>query len=249
MALSDEPRFVDGVWGPHFAALTPDQWLIDGGQSAFGAAIDHLLAAASGFRRRLARARGRMRWRRSRRTSSRAQAVLSHAALIAEGLHVLPDFIGNRSPLADPAARGAVVGHGPARRRSEPAGAPCRRPLRPRLWRSRHRPQARAGGYDFETIVVSGGAARSALVRQIIADACGKTVEAPETPEPVLLGSAMIGAVAAGTQTLVSAMSSMSSDRAEMRAGGRRGRGVPCAKAPRLRDPAAGRARDSRRRR
>ena len=65
-------------------------------------------------------------------------------------------------------------------------------------------------GYDFDTIVVSGGAARSALVRQIIADACGKTVAAPETPEPVLLGSAMIGAVAAGRETMASAMASMS---------------------------------------
>ena len=49
MALSDEPRFVEGVWGPHFAALTPDQWLIDGGQSAFGAAIDHLLRLHPAF--------------------------------------------------------------------------------------------------------------------------------------------------------------------------------------------------------
>ena len=65
-------------------------------------------------------------------------------------------------------------------------------------------------GYEFDSIIVSGGAARSALVRQIIADVCGKTVELPETPEPVLLGSAMVGAVAAGTQTMASAMSSMS---------------------------------------
>ncbi len=49
MALSDQPRFVEGVWGPHFAVLTPDQWLIDGGQSAFGAAIDHLLRLHPAF--------------------------------------------------------------------------------------------------------------------------------------------------------------------------------------------------------
>ena len=48
------------------------------------------------------------------------------------------------------------------------------------------------------------------MIRQVIADVCGKTVVLPETPEPVLLGSAMVGAVAAGTQTMASAMSSMS---------------------------------------
>jgi HAD superfamily hydrolase (TIGR01509 family) len=47
-------------------------------------------------------------------------------------------------------------------------------------------------------------------VRQIVADACGVPVASPETPEPVLLGSAMIGAVASGLKTLTSAMASMS---------------------------------------
>ena len=83
---------------------------------------------------------------------------------------------------------------------------------------------------------------RSPLVRQIIADVCGKTVEAPETAEPVLLGSAMIGAVAAGTQTLASAMGSMSTIARRGRPRGRGDRGVPRPKASRARDPAPGRA-------
>src|SRR5262249_53290682 len=56
MALSDELRFVDGVWGPHFGAITPDQWLLDGGQSAFGGAIDHLLRLHPAFAELKARA-------------------------------------------------------------------------------------------------------------------------------------------------------------------------------------------------
>jgi D-ribulokinase len=47
-------------------------------------------------------------------------------------------------------------------------------------------------------------------VRQIIADATGKRVGVPETSEPVLLGAAMLGAVAAGKQDMESAMSAMS---------------------------------------
>jgi D-ribulokinase len=47
-------------------------------------------------------------------------------------------------------------------------------------------------------VVVSGGAGRSALVRQFLADACGLPVSTCASPEPVLLGAAMTAAVAAG---------------------------------------------------
>ena len=209
MALSDEPRFVDGVWGPHYAALTPDQWLIDGGQSTFGAAIDHLLRLHPAFGELSARAGPHALAALEKDIVERAGG-LSRAALIAEGLHVLPDFIGSRSPSADPSARGGIVGmdlrEDAASLQELHVAGLCGlaygvAEIVRRLERA---------GYDFETIVVSGGASRSALVRQIMADVCGKTVEAPETPEPVLLGSAMIGAVAAERQTLVSAMSTMS---------------------------------------
>jgi len=209
MALSDEPRYVDGVWGPHFAALTPDQWLIDGGQSAFGAAIDHLLRLHPAFVKLRARAGPRALAALEKDIVARAGG-LSAAALIAEGLDVLPDFIGSRSPVADPGARGGVMGmdlreDAASLQELHVAGlcglAYGLSDIVGKLERA---------GYEFDAIVVSGGAARSPLVRQIIADVCSKTVEAPETPEPVLLGSAMIGAVAAGRQTLVSAMASMS---------------------------------------
>jgi D-ribulokinase len=47
-------------------------------------------------------------------------------------------------------------------------------------------------------IVMGGGAGRSPLVRQIMADTTGLTVALPQTQEPVLLGAAMLGAVASG---------------------------------------------------
>ena len=55
--------------------------------------------------------------------------------------------------------------------------------------------QARTGTHVKE-IVISGGAGRSALVRQVLADTTGLTVSAPRAEEPVLLGSAILGAVA-----------------------------------------------------
>jgi D-ribulokinase len=209
MALADEPRFVDGIWGPHFGALTPNQWLIDGGQSAFGGAIDHLLRLHPAFAELSARAGPHALHALEKEIVARAGG-LSQAALIAEGLHVLPDFIGSRSLSADAGVRGGVMGmdlreDAASLQEFYVAGlcglvyglADIVRKLE-------------ASGYEFDWIVVSGGAARSALIRQIIADVCGKAVVLPETPEPVLLGSAMVGAVAAGAQTMASAMSSMS---------------------------------------
>ena len=103
MALSREPRFVPGVWGPYFGAVAPGLWLNEGGQSATGALLDHLLDWT---------AEGRALGRRAhdvvldRIKELRAQ----EGAAFAHDLHVLPDFHGNRSPLADPRARGVISG-------------------------------------------------------------------------------------------------------------------------------------------
>lgn len=34
--ISEQPRFVPGVWGPYLSAMVPDLWLNEGGQSATG---------------------------------------------------------------------------------------------------------------------------------------------------------------------------------------------------------------------
>ncbi|MCH7526597.1 MAG: FGGY family pentulose kinase [Planctomycetes bacterium] len=48
MAVSRTPRFVNGVWGPYFAAMIPGMWLTEGGQSATGALIDHVCTMKRG---------------------------------------------------------------------------------------------------------------------------------------------------------------------------------------------------------
>jgi D-ribulokinase len=203
MAISDEPRFIDAVWGPHLSGLTPGQWLMDGGMSAFGAAIDRLM--------RMHPAREKVSsFEALERAIAASAGGLSQAAMLADTLHVLPSFIGERAPVADAAARGGVVG---LDLREDMASleelyvaglcgvAYCIADIVDAY---------RRAGYIFEAIVASGGAARSRLVRQIVADVTAMPVASPETPEPVLLGSAMIGAVASGRETLRSAMASMS---------------------------------------
>ncbi len=204
IAVSDEPRFIDAVWGPHLSALTPGHWLMDGGQSAFGAAIDRIMRTHPGFdpspggyealeRRIVAGAGG-----------------FSLAALLAEAVHVLPSLNGERAPVADSSARGGVIGLDLS---ADSAGLEA-------LYVAALCGLAcnladivdayRRAGYAFDLMVASGGAAQSRLVRQIVADVCGLEVALPVTPEPVLLGSAMIAAAASGSTTVASAMTSMS---------------------------------------
>jgi hypothetical protein len=60
-------------------------------------------------------------------------------------------------------------------------------------------------------IVISGGAGQLPLVRQLLADATGVAVAASRSAEPVLLGAAILGAVAAGGYpNLATAMPAMS---------------------------------------
>ncbi len=201
MVMSETPRFVPAVWGPYLSVLTPDYWVSEAGQSAFGAAIDRLLRLFPGPAVDFPTFEGRL---------VRGAGSHSAAALIARDVHVLPDFLGNRSPFADPDARAGIIGldldEDDAARDAVYLAGLCG--LAQNLAQVLRRLES--GGFALDMLIASGGAAHSALVRQIVADATGRPVAAAETPEPVLLGAAMLGAVAAGRYTMRGAMTAMS---------------------------------------
>jgi len=92
MATTVEPCFVPGVWGPYFSGMVPGFWLNEGGQSAAGAAIDHLLKShpAHAEVQAAAKADGLdVIEYLERRILSRAGNA-GAAALLARNVHVLP---------------------------------------------------------------------------------------------------------------------------------------------------------------
>jgi D-ribulokinase len=199
MASTREPRFVPGIWGPYYSGMVPGLWLNEGGQSAAGAAIDHLVASHPAHAALAAAAKGcgdQVLELLERRALARAPDP-SEAALIARNLHVLPDFLGNRSPRADPEARAVIAGldldaDAESLERIYVAGL-CG--LAYGLADVIDALQAHA--VPCGMLVISGGASHSRLVRQIMADTTGLPVAPAQTSEPVLLGAAMLGAVAA----------------------------------------------------
>lgn len=213
MATTTRPCYVPGVWGPYYSGMVPELWLNEGGQSAAGAAIDHLIRSHPACAEAKASADGAglgILEFLEKRIVSRAGGI-GAAALLARDIHVLPEFLGNRSPYADPDSRAVIAGL------DLDAGIDSME----RLFVAGLCGLAygladvvdafRSNGVDSRVMVISGGAARSPLVRQIMADTTGLTVALPETQEPVLLGAAMLGAVAGGAyRSIADAMARMS---------------------------------------
>ena len=213
MATTVEPYFVPGVWGPYHSGMVPGFWLNEGGQSAAGAAIDHLIRSHSAYAEAKASAHDaglEIPMFLEKRIVSRMGDV-GTAALLARDVHVLPEFLGNRSPYADPESRAVIAGLDldtdmAAMERLFVAG------LCGLAYGLADVVDAlRSHGVYSSMMVMSGGAARSPLVRQIMADTTGLTVALPRTQEPVLLGAALLGAVAGGAfGSIRDAMASMS---------------------------------------
>jgi D-ribulokinase len=213
MATTDTPRFVPGVWGPYFSAMLPGLWLNEGGQSAAGAGIDYLMQSHAAYGEAVTAAKtvglGLLDFLEQRAVAR--FKTIGAAALLAGDVHVLPEFLGNRSPHADPFARAVVAGLDldsgvESLERLFVAGL-CG--LAYGL--AEVVDVMRAHEIPCRMMVMSGGASRSALVRQIMADTTGLVVALPTCAEPVLLGAAMLGAVASRVfSSLRHAMNGMS---------------------------------------
>ena len=216
MAVSPVPRFVPGIWGPYYGAMLTGLWLNEGGQSATGALIDHVVTTHAAYPGLRAEAQDagetiyqRLNARIERMATERGLSDLP--AALSRGLHVLPDFHGNRSPRADASLRGMISGlaleTGP-----DELALLYLATVQAIAYGTRHIIAAlNQGGYRIDTIIATGGGAKNPLFLREHADATGCRIILPRENEAVLLGSAMLGAVAGGVFTdLGAAMAAMS---------------------------------------
>ena len=218
MTTTQAPVFVPGVWGPYYQAMMPGLWLNEGGQSAAGAAIDQLLAyhPFAAQAQGLAEAQPLPVWLAGQ--AAARVAGLSDAVTLAGGLHVVPEFLGNRAPFADPQARAIIAGLDMARDLDSLIALYVAGLTGIAYGLRQILAAQEAAGARVRRIVISGGAGQSDLVRQLLADGTGLPVLASEAAEPVLLGAAILGAVAAGAHPdMPAAMAAMSRPGAEYR--------------------------------
>lgn len=190
MAMSDRSIGINGIWGPHLGTILEGFWQLEGGQSASGALLDHIVQWHG--------AGGEPTPERHAAIVARIMELREAEGIaLADRLHVLPDFHGNRSPLADPNALGVISGL----TLDSDFDSLCRL-----YWRScvgialgiRHILESmQRGGYAIDTMHIIGGHTKNPLLMELYPDVTGCRVAEPQTPHATLLGMAMIAANAA----------------------------------------------------
>ncbi|KAK2159831.1 hypothetical protein LSH36_145g04069 [Paralvinella palmiformis] len=200
--ISDRQMFVPGVWGPYCSVLLPNLWAHEGGQSAAGKLIDHIIEghpASSWLKEDAAKRRVHI--------FDILQEVLEFMAKkkgvgaiaeLTQDIHVWPDYHGNRSPLADPSLRGMVSGLTLAKD-AENLALLYLATVQALAYSTRHiLATMTAAGHNIRVLSACGGLSKCHIYIQTHSDVTGLPVLLPKTNESVLLGSAILGASASG---------------------------------------------------
>ena len=200
MVVSPDPVMVPGVWGPYYGAMLPGYWLNEGGQSAAGALLDWTLRQSDAWP---------LLESTAQQENRNVYAVLNDWLADLErreqwptrDLHVLGDHHGNRSPRANPHARGVVVGLTLEQGRDALARLYLAT-LQALAYGTRHIIDSmNTAGHKIERLVMCGGGTKNPYWLREHADATGCTIHLVSEEDAVTLGAALMGAVACGAFT------------------------------------------------
>lgn len=201
MAISRSKLFIPGVWGPFWSAMVPEYWLTEGGQSATGALLDHIIEnhVASPHLANRAASQGISLFQLLNKIleSMMHDKGSPFLAALTDDIHVLPDFHGNRSPIADPKAKGIVCGLTLDTSEKQLALLYLAT-VQGIAYGTRHIVEhCNAHEHKIDTLLACGGLAKNPIFIQEHADIIGYPIILPRESESVLLGAAILGAVAA----------------------------------------------------
>ncbi|MBP0438981.1 FGGY-family carbohydrate kinase [Tianweitania sediminis] len=191
MTLSPDPIAIPGGWGPYPGVTLPQSWVTEGGQSATGGLLDHVIRAHGAGGEPTSAMHSRICTRINELHAAEGEAF-------ARRLHVLPDFHGNRTPFADPHALGVISGLSLDASFDGLCRIYWRAAVAIALGTRQILDSLRAAGAAVETLHVAGGHARNPLLPELYADVTGREVIVHHDGDAMLAGSAMCAAAAAG---------------------------------------------------
>ncbi|KAL0383234.1 UNVERIFIED_CONTAM: FGGY carbohydrate kinase domain-containing protein [Sesamum calycinum] len=200
MAISKNKLFIPGVWGPFWSAMVPQYWLTEGGQSATGAVLDYVIenhvASPLLANRAASRSISIFELLNEILETLKQEVGSPFLAALTRDIHILPDFHGNRSPIADPISKGIICGLTLDTSEKQLALLYLAT-LQGIAYGTRHIIEhCNAHGHKIDTLLACGGLSKNSLFIQEQADITGYPIVLPRENESVLLGAAILGAVA-----------------------------------------------------
>lgn len=199
---SREGVFVPGVWGPYKDPVFPGWWMNEGGQSSTGQLIDFVITTHPAYGELQERAAAQQKnihqvLRETMDEIRDAEGAESWTEALKE-MHFYPDLHGNRSPIADPRMRGALVGL-TLDRSLQDLARKYALTLEAIALQTRHILDALNGaGHAVSAIYMSGSQAQNAALMRLFADACAVPVALPAAhAAAVVLGAAVLARFAA----------------------------------------------------
>lgn len=188
LALSEEPIFSPGIWGPYYGAVLPNMWILEGGQSSTGSIIKWFVDNFA--KEECARA-----CELGEDLFVFLDKMVAQVPPGSDGLVLLDYFQGNRSPYQDPLARGALWGLSLSHTKAHV----LRAIYEGTAYGTYHILQTLAqSGFEVEEMYVSGAGARSRLWLQIHADVTNIPIYLTTVEEASTLGTAVYAAVGVG---------------------------------------------------
>jgi len=205
MAVSKTKNYIPGVWGPYYNAMIPEYWLSEGGQSATGALVDHIIFSHSYSTqlKKTAEECGTNVYDVLNNKIYEMGLKLKSYSFLTKDLHVLPYFHGNRSPRANPNLKGAVAGLQLSSSLDDLALLYLAT-IQSIAYGTRHIIETmNEHGFAIDTIFACGGGIKNPIFIKEHADITGCKVVIPKESEAVLLGAAILGAVSSGLYSSV----------------------------------------------
>lgn len=204
LAMSEKPIFVQGVWGPYRDVLLPNYWMAEGGQSATGELLKHVIETHPAHKEALAIAETfnsniyEYLNAHLKETAQARNAPNESVSWLGRHFFFYGDLFGNRSPIADPEMKGSVVGLSSDKSVDGLAlyyyGTMEFIALQTRQIVER----MNEAGHTISSIFMSGSQCQNDILMSLISSACNMPVLIPRyVHAAVVHGAAMLGAKAA----------------------------------------------------
>jgi FGGY-family pentulose kinase len=204
LAMSRNPVFVNGVWGPYRDVLLPDYWMAEGGQSATGELLKHVIETHPAHQEVVSVAETLNTNiydylnQHLQEMAEREQAP--HISWLGRHFFFYGDLFGNRSPVADPNMKGSVIGLSSDRSLNGLALYYYATMEFIALQTHQIVSAMNESGHVISSIFMSGSQCQNDILMELIAAACDMPVLIPRyVHAAVVHGAAMLGAKAAST--------------------------------------------------